>query len=292
MKKTVQYSHAYLIQRPDHLPTDFPVKADFAKLICGLFLPSRRHGRFAVASCPARILLLFPDSVAAVPHPSTGSPRVDIRIDEIVVIEQRRLFPDASISIQASDGVQECPYDVHEEGSVGEFLSHLRHLFLTNQPAERTLGRSVFGEPLDHKFGCGESDNVDRSEALDARFFSAPTTMIRKRWLSRATVLIPGEYLALTSRRILWLSDQIDGVYQPSGMIAKYAPLRHISEIRFGRRGDTCEINLEFWGNIRWSVPIQPDFYDEAESFTKQARELLRPRGAKKWPERLPVERA
>ncbi len=282
MKKTQQYSHAYLIQRPDHLPTDFPVKADFAKLICGLFLPSRRRGKFGVASCPARILLLFPDSVAVVAHPSTGSPRADIQIDDIVVMEQRRLLLDASISIRASDAVQEWPYDVHEEGSVGEFLSHLRHLFLTNQPAERTLGRSVFGEPLDHKFGCGESDHVDRSEALTARFFSAPSTMIRKRWLVRTNVLVPGEYLALTSRRILWLSDQIDGVYQPSGMIAKYAPLRYISEIRLSRRGDTCEINLDFWGSIRWSVPIQPDFFDEAKSFTKQARELLLSREAPK----------
>ena len=282
MKKTQQYSHAYLIQRPDHLPTDFPVKADFAKLICGLFLPSRRRGKFGVAFCPARILLLFPDSVAVVAHPSTGSPRADIQIDDIVVIEQRRLLLDASISIRASDVVQEWPYDVHEEGSVAEFLSHLRHLFLTNQPAERTLGRSVFGEPLDHKFGCGESDHVDRSEALTARFFSAPSTMIRKRWLVRTNVLVPGEYLALTSRRILWLSDQIDGVYQPSGMIAKYAPLRYISEIRFSRRGDTCEINLDFWGSIRWSVPIQPDFCDEAKSFTKQAREVLLSREAQK----------
>ncbi len=293
MKKTAQYAHAYLIDRPGHLPTDFRVKVDFAKLVCGLFLPPRRHGRFAVASCHARILLLFPDMLAVVSHPFTGSSRVDIRIEEIVVIEQRRLFPDASITIRASDAVQEWPYDMHEEGFVGEFLSHLRHLLLTNQPAERPLVRGIFGEPLDHKFGCGESDNLGRSEALAARFFSAPTTTIRKGWFFRTKVLlIPGEYLALSSRRILWLSDQIDGVYRPSGMIAKYAPARHISEIRFSRQGDTCEINLDFFANIRWSVPIQPDFCDDAESFTKQTRELLLSRGAKKWPEHLPVERA
>ncbi len=190
MKKTVQYTHAYLIHRPDRLPTDFPVEADFAKLVCGLFLPPRRHRRFAVASYPARILLLFPDMVTVVPHPSTGVPPVEVRLSEIVVIEQRRLFPDASITIRAFEAIQEWPYDVHEEGFVGEFLFHLRHLFLANQPAERTLGRGVFGEPLDHKFGCGESDNVDRSEALAARFFSAPSTMIRKRWLFRTNVPI------------------------------------------------------------------------------------------------------
>ena len=282
MKKTQQYSHAYLIQRPDHLPTDFPVNADFAKLICGLFLPSRRRGKFGVASCPARILLLFPDSVAVVAHPSTGSPRADIQIDDIVVIEQRRLLLDASISIRASDVVQEWPYDVHEEGFVGEFLSHLRHLFLTNQPAERTLGRSVFGEPLDHKFGCGESDHVDRSEALTARFFSAPSTMIRKRWLVRTNVLVPGEYLALTSRRILWLSDQIDDNYEPRGIMSRFAPLRQVAEINVGNQNGTCEIVLTLFCGIHWRLPIQADFYGEAKSFAKQAYRLLEWRDAKK----------
>ncbi len=282
MKKTVQYTHAYLIHRPDHLPSDFPVKADFAKLICGLFFPPRRRGRFAGASSPARVLLLLPDMMAVVSHPSTGLPRVDVRIDEIVVIEQRRLFLDASITIRSSGAIQEWQYDVREEGLVGEFLLQLRHLLLTNQPAERKFGRCIFGEPLDHKFGCGESDHVDRSEVLTARFFSAPSTMIRKRWLFPTNVPVAGEYLALTSRRILWLSDQIDGVYQASGMMSKYAPLRHISDIRFGGQGNTREINLEFFANIRWSVPIQPDFCNEAESFTKQTQRLLLWDGAQK----------
>jgi len=273
MKKTAQYAYAYLIRRSDQLPTDFPVKTDFAKLICGLFLP-RRHGS-AGASCHARILLLFPDMVTVVPHPATGSPPVEIQLNEIVVIEQRRLFPDASITIRAGKAIQKWPYDMHEEGLVGEFLFRLRQLFLTKQAKERTVGRGIFGEPLDHKFGCGESDHVDRSEALTARFFSAPSTMVRKRWLFRTKVPVPGEYLALTSRRILWLSDQIDGVYQASGMMVKYAPLRHISEIRFHRQENACEIKLEFFADIPWCVPIQSDFCDDAESFTKQTQRLL-----------------
>lgn len=275
MKKTAQYTHAYLIYRHDHLPTDFPVEADFAKLVCGLFLPPRRQGRFAVAACPARILLLFPDMVAIIPYPATGSPRLNLRLNEIVVIEQRQLFPDASITMRASKAIHEWPYGVHEGGLVGEFLFQLRQLFLANEPKERTAGRGIFGEPLDHKFGCGESDYVDRSEALTARFFSAPSTLVQKRWLFPTKVAVPGEYLALTSRRILWLSDQIEGVYQPAGMMAKYVPLRHISDIRFRRQENACEIRLEFSANIRWRVPIQTDFCDEAESFTKQTQRLL-----------------
>jgi len=275
MKKTAQYAHAYLIYRHDHLPTDFPVEADFAGLVCGLFLPPKRQGKFAVASCPARILLLFPHIVTVVPHPSSGPPRLNVRLSDIAVIEQRHLFPDASITIRAADAIQQWPYDLHEEGLVAEFLFQLRQLFLTNQPKERPVGRGVFGEPLDHKFGCGESDNLDRGEALNTRFFSAPSTMVKKKWLFRTNVSIPGEYLALTSRRILWLSDQIDGVYQQSGIMSRCAPLRRISDIRFSRQENTCEISLEFFENIRWSVPIQPDFCDEAESFTRQTRGLL-----------------
>lgn len=282
MKKTAQYDHAYLIHRPDHLPADFPVEADFERLQCGLFLPARHASRLNESAHSARIVLLFLDRVAVMPHPVTGLSPAEVRLDEILAIEHRRLFPDAAITVRTADGAQHWPYDLHSEGFVGEFLFQLRQILLTEEKATGRGGRASFGEPLDHKFGCGESDNLDRAEPLIARFFSAPTTLMQKKWFLKTKTTIPGEYLALTSRRALWLSDQIDDNYEPRGIMSRFAPLRQVSDIEVRRQDGACEIVLTLVGGMDWRLPIQADFYEEAESFAKQAYRILEWREAKK----------
>lgn len=282
MKKTAQYEHAYLINRPDQLPSDFPVEADFERLICGLFLPPRHPGRLNKSPHCARIVLLFHDRVGVVPHPATEASRMEVRLDEIFAIEHRRVFPDAMITVRTPNDAHEWSYDLHAEGFVGEFLFQLRQILLSDEATEGRTTRASFGEPLDHKFGCGEADNLDRSEPLIARFFSAPTTLVRKKWFLKAKTTIPGEYLALTARRALWLSDQIDDNYEPRGIMSRFAPLRQVADINVRNQNGTCEIVLTLFCGIHWRLPIQADFYGEAKSFAQQAYRLLEWRDAKK----------
>jgi hypothetical protein len=282
MKTTAEYDLPYLIGRREHLPKDFSVDADFGQLISALFLPSRRHPKLKGLTYSARILLLFPSMVVVVRHPATKIRPLILRLEEIVAVELRHVFPEPLITIRTARAAEEWAYRMQAEGIVRDFLSQLRRFLLREELTRHCLGRNVFGEPLDHKFGCGESDNLERDEPLLARFFSAASTAVRKRWFFRTKVPIAGEYLALATRRILWLSDGIDGVYQPKGMMSSYAALHHIGEIRFSRPDNACEIQVEFCANVRWRVPIQPDFYDEAESFTKQAQRVLQRHGARK----------
>ncbi len=275
MKMTVEYDQPYFISRREQLPKDFPVDADFEQLTSALFLPPRRHAKLKGITYPARILLLFPKRVIVVWHPTTKMRPVTVRLDEIVIVEQRRLFPDAMITIQTTHTAEEWAYQVQAEGILGEFLSQLRAFLLKEEPSQPSVGRSIFGEPLDYKFGCGESDILDRGETLVARFFSAASNVTQKRWFFRTSVPIAGEYLAVSSRRVVWLSGRIDGVYEPKGMTSSYVPLRHIDEIRFIPQDKICEIQFDLGGNVRWRVPIQPDFYDEAASFTKQVQRFL-----------------
>lgn len=282
MKKIAQYDHAYLIHRPDHLPIDFPVDTDFDRFLCGLFLPQRDAGRLNKSAYSARIVLLFQDRVAVVAHPATGDPPVDVRLNEILAIEHRRVYPDATITVRTSGDVQKWSYDLHGEGFVGEFLFQLRQILLTDEETTGRASRATFGEPLDHKFGCGESDNLDRSEPLIARFFSAPTTLVEKRWFLKSKTTVAGEYLALTPRRALWLSDQIDDNYEPRGIMSRFAPLRQVADIEVQRQDGACEIVVTLFGGIHWKLPIQSGFCGEAESFAKQAYRFIERRDAKK----------
>ncbi len=282
MKKMAQYEHAYLINSDDHLPTDFPVEADFKRLICGLFLPPGRYGSFGRrVSCPARVLLLFPDLLAVALPPFARLPQVNMRLDEILAIEQRHAFPNARITIRTPYAVQEWPYNAHSAGAIGEFLFQLRQVLLKYE-IEHLAARGIFGEPLDHKFGCAESDHLDSDERLIARFFSAPSFAIQRKWFLPAKVPIAGQYLAMTSRRALWLSDEMDGLFQPEGIISCYVPLMHIAEVNLRYREQDCEIALFLFDNISWHVPIQIDLCNEAESFVKRVQRLLVGYGTKK----------
>lgn len=156
-----------------------------------------------------------------------------------------------------------------------EFMDQLRQALLSDQGTQRGPDRSMFGEPLNHKFGCAEADHVDRGEPLITRFFSAPSTTIRKKWFFKIKLAVPGEYLAVTSRRVIRITDRVDGIYQPTGIMSSYTPLQNFAGIGLHCQEKTCEMNLAFYGGICWRVPIQPDSHDEAKSFVKQARRLL-----------------
>jgi hypothetical protein len=286
MKKTAEYSYAYLIGRKEQLPADFPLAVNFEQVISGILLPARAYGRLRGLRSPACIVLLLPKLLLVSLNPREGGTRRTIPLHEILAVESRRVFPEGRITVRTKNSTHEWPYDVHAEGFVIEFMYQLRHALLSDKGTQRGPGRSIFGEPvcctyvihtqaLNHKFGCAESDHLDRGEPLITRFFSAPSTAIRKRWLFKIRLPVPGQYLAVTPRRVVWITDQVDGIYQPTGILSSYAPLQHLVGIALHCQEKNCEMNLSFDGGLYWRVPIQTDFHDEAKSFVKQARRLL-----------------
>jgi hypothetical protein len=275
MKKAAEYRQAYLIGRQEHLPTDFPLAVDFEQVVSGMFVPARAYGRLIGPRSPACIVLLLPTMLLVSVHPREGGTRKIIPLHEILAIESRQVFPEGRITIRTANSVHEWPYDLHAEGYVTEFMYQLRQAVLSDEETQRSPDRSIFGEPLNHRFGCAESDSLDRGEPLIARFFSAPSITIRKRWLFKIKLPVPGEYLAVTSRRVVWITNRVDGIHQATGIMSSYAPLRHFVGIGLHCQEKTCEMNLAFYGGICWRVPIQPDLHDEAKSFVKQARRLL-----------------
>ncbi len=276
MKKAAEYRQAYLIGRQEHLPTDFPLAVDFEQVLSGVFVPARAYGRLRGLQSPACIVLLSQTMLLVIVHPREGGTRKIIPLHEILAIESRQVFPEGRITVRTADSVHEWPYDLHAEGYVTEFMYQLRQAVLSDgEAAQRSPDRSIFGEPLNHRFGCAESDNLDRGEPLMTRFFSAPSTTIRKRWLFKIKLPVPGEYLAVTSRRVIWITDRVDGIHQPTGIMSSYAPLRNFVGIGLHCQEKTCEMNVLFYGGVCWRVPIQPDFHDEAKSFVKHARRLL-----------------
>jgi hypothetical protein len=274
MKKTAQYTLPYLIFRRDHLPADFPLDVDFEKLVSGIFLPAECAAWWRKSRRPARVILLFPDTLMVATHPTAPMASVSIPLGEIIAVETRRLFPEGRLTVHTAKCDHEWTYDVHAEGFATEFKFQLRQSLLVEEGPNHPQGRSIFGEPLDYKFGCAEADNLDRREPAIARFFSAPSRSLQKSWIFKRHVSLPGDYLAVTARRILWATDRFDGMHQPSGIVSSYAPLRHMVDVDLNCMEKTCEIDIELHGGILWRVPIQLDFYDEAESFIKQVRRL------------------
>jgi hypothetical protein len=80
-----------------------------------------------------------------------------------------------------------------------------------------------------------------------------------------------GDLLALTARRLLWITDRERGSYSRYGSIASYAPFDAVLGIdpTSGRGGDILQVNLN--NGSAWQLPIASGCRRAAEDFAAVA---------------------
>lgn len=265
------YAFVYPIRGSGHLPSDFPVAVDFERVVSGIFLPQDQSGWFSKSRHPARILVLLPDVLVVATHPSSGEPEIRFRTGDIVAIESSRILLDGRLTVHTAASSHQWRYNTREVRHVDEFLLQLRQLTMPEQDAFPRVSGAVFGSPLDFKFAAAESSELDPGERVLVKFFSPPRELIDKRWFVETHSWQPGDYVALTSRRILWITDRSDGHRSAFGTISTYAALRHLSEIRLTHREGVCELAVSVEGHQDWCIPIPTELREQARSFVNGA---------------------
>jgi hypothetical protein len=268
------YAFVYPICSREHLPADFVVDAEFNRLIAGVFLPQEQCGRFNKPRYPAHILLLLPDVVIAATHPSAGAPIVRIPTSEVLAIESFRILLDGKLTLNTAQSTHQWRYNTREGRHVDEFVFHLRGMIMPEDDRVQNASPFVFGSRLDLKFTSAEASELDPGERILTSFFSSPRQSVKRRWLFDTHVSQPGDYLALTSRRILWITDR-DGAHRSEyGTISTYAPLKNLLGMRVTDRDVDCELNVEFRRGLRWTIPIPADLRARTAAFVDEVRWL------------------
>jgi len=238
------------LRSAEDCPPDFELPDSLAGFDAGLFLPGD--------AWPPRVLLLERGALTIVSHPSSAEPvhRWDMR--QISSVESGHMLLKGWLRFTGSGFDYTVRYNTRGLPAVGRFMARFRSAFLRGARV-RDAREVQIGERLDIKFANALEAELDAAETLCRQFFQPPEVSKRRR--------LPGDLLALTDRRLLWITDRENGFRSRYGSIASYAPLDAVSHIALAPDGLQVDLN----GSARWQVPIAPAYRQAVEELLSGA---------------------
>jgi hypothetical protein len=271
-----QYIFTYLIRSLDDVPVDFPIPAGDAGFRLGLFLPRDEPDWFGRSSYPTRILLLSGGAIVILPHPKMSEPVIRIPLQELLFVEAGHVLLIGWLRFVAMGSEHKLPYNTRSVRPVEEFLRVLREEYLPVAPDVSPCGPFGFGEPLDLKFRNAEYFDLDAGECVQFRFFSPATKKIRRHWMFRWESWVPGDLVALTNRRVLWISERVQERYAVYGTVTRSAPLRALAQLACQRTAGNCDLLVRFSSEASWRIQLPLERQAEAQRFAEEGGSVVR----------------
>jgi hypothetical protein len=271
-----QYIFAYLIRSLDDVPADFPIPAGDASFRLGLFLPRDEPDWFGGSSYPTRILLLSGRALVILPHPKMSEPVIRIPLQELLFVEAAHVLLIGWLRFVEKSSEHKLPYNTRSGRPVEEFLRMLREEYLPVTLDLSPCDRFGFGEPLDLKFRNAEYFELDAGERVLLRFFSPATKKIRRRWILPWESRVPGDLVALTNRRVLWITERVQGRYEAYGTVTRSAPVRSLAQLTCQRTAEGCALSVKFSSEVFWRIPLAMERQAEAHRFAEEVDSVVR----------------
>lgn len=263
-----QYILAFELRSTDDCPPDFELPASLAGcdagFDAGLFLPRDDPDWFGRSSYPPRILLLKDGTLHSVSHPSSGEPPCRWAMNQIAAVESGHMLLKGRLRFTGAGPAPgpgfDCVIRYNTRGfpAVFQFMRRFREEWLRGVPA--LAPRPVhFGEGLDIKFANVLARELDSGEAVPIQLFQPPREVKSRSWLLPRRHWIAGDLLAMTDRRLLWITDRERGSYSRYGSIASYARFDAVRSIGLapGGGGQILQVNLNH--SSAWQLPIAPE---------------------------------
>lgn len=267
-----QYIFAYSIRSLPDLPGDFPVPQADSGFRIGIFLPRDPPDRFGRSAYPPRIVLLLRDAIIVFAHPKSGEAPIRIPLADLAYYETGHFLLIGWLRTVAGQTEINLPYNTRSQRAVDEFLCELERIYL---PARQETGDArkpkarVFGSPLDIKFANTLKMVLDIGERVQARLFNPPCERWSKSWLFRVRAYDAGDLIALTSRRIMWVTDRWNERHDRYGTITRAAPAYTVTGARCERTGKDIDLTIHFSSGMTWIVPLPSEQSEAARRFAE-----------------------
>jgi hypothetical protein len=262
------YIVAFELHSTDDCPPDFELSPLMAGFDTGLFLPRGDPDWFGRSSYPPRILLLKAGELSIVSHPSAGEPPYRFVLEEISSVESGHMLLKGWLRFTGSGFDFTVRYNTRGLQSVLRFMGRFREKLLHG--AEPRWPSTVhLGAGLDVKFANALARELDSGESVLMQVFQPPRAVRSRSWLLPYRLSIAGDLVALTSRRLLWITDRDRGSYSRYGSIASYARCDAVLNICLtsGRSGRILQVDLH--SGSAWKVPIASESRWEHERVAK-----------------------
>jgi hypothetical protein len=260
------YIVALELRSKDDCPADFVLPPSLAGFDAGLFLPRGDSDWFGRPSYPPRILLLAGAALHIIPHPSAGEPPRQCALEQISSVESGHMLLKGWLRFTGPAFDHTIRYNTRGIPTVLRFMRRFRGQWLRG--AEPCATPEIHpGAAPDIKFGNALARELDSGETVLMQFFRPPSEVKSRTWWLPRRRWMAGDLLALTARRLLWITDRERGCYSPYGSIASYAPLDAVLRIGLtsGRGGDILQVNLN--NGPVWQFPMASECRGVAEDF-------------------------
>lgn len=264
---------AYLVRSLRDVPSNLQVPEANDTFHSGLFLPRKDPDFFGRSSYTARAVLLFKSCLLILTHSQCKSSAVKIPLRHLLFLEVGRNARQGWLRFAEKRGNHRLPFKRHSDRAVGEFLRGFREAFLPDTGFP-TIAPAEFGEAPDVKFENAERFELLPGEEVMFQFFSAANMCLTVRWILPWESWAPGNLWAVTTRRVLWITDQVEGQYDFCATVTRSAPLENLSEVRVESAGDSCVLSIKFRSEASWSVSLPIGRQTDASRFAEAVIEF------------------
>jgi hypothetical protein len=267
------YRFAFPVDDLWAIPPDFEFHPG-DNIQAGLFLPRDDPDWFGRRSYPPRLLLLYSERVLIVSHPESNKPLQGMELADLIGVESAHVLLLGSMRLIHSDGGIEIRYNRRDSGPVERWLGALRDLIHGGNQSRAVVPNQQFGDTIDFKFHHALTTELAQTERLQASWFSPPSEAATRCWIFSRNRVQPGNLLALTAHRVLWITDKVFKSYERYGYTARYARLSELEDVLITASGDRALITIAFRRGEPWVVPIPAHSTTGATAFAEAANQV------------------
>ncbi len=264
---------AHLLRRRSDLPPGVYLPAN-EQFTAGLYLPRPENDR-GDAPGSAHLFLVFANHLLIAGYPAEHAIANCIALNQLAYVESGRLLTECWIRIVTRKAEYRLPYSSCDQHAVDDFLRRFRADIMPAASHVGFLGGISCGPPLEAKFAAAETDEIDADEHLLLRFFNPHVRELRRRyWFLTQERWRPADWLGVTRRRIIWLTDRYEGERQVGGIIVRYAAIAHVSDAAVLNTPGFSQLQISFGSTPAWRVPVAGQNIQQAECFAAVLRSI------------------
>jgi hypothetical protein len=265
-----QYRFGFVANSWEELPADFGVCETRRGFVSALFLPRHDAGWFGRSLYPPRTIFLYDDALEIRAHPASGEEPAQIPLRELQFLELGRILLSGWLRFGSERCDRNLQYNTCSSPSVRRFLAPLRCAFLPRVSVQPHRQAS-FGQPLDLKFTNARLHELMPGEKALVQLFQPSQRRLRRLGPFKRESWSSADLLAITDRRVLWITERHRGRREPYGTIARFAPLKAVSGYACIPSQTCVGLAVTLKSGLVWRVPVPGELEDEARAFVQAA---------------------
>jgi hypothetical protein len=256
MSDSRQYRYSFRLKTPADVPDDFlplPFGSDWD---CAALIPGETQNSWEQSAYPPRIYAVYPGRVAVYPHPSSGQTAFSLALQDLYEIEYERALLSGELTLHGRFASGSFRYNTVHHRQIRMLLSSLRNYWMrpgsvawTSQPAAVAFRKS--------QFPCWNAlqAEIDPGEEILWNCYKPAQRIQEKGIFSRTVKRSSGYLLAITSRRIILIGEEVKSHSDPFGIRVRYRSIFSMASVEARRDEDGDWLMLLFDDGSCWKGP-------------------------------------